>query len=354
MTTLDRYLGRTVAIHFALALGGFVSIFSVIALMEELRSVGDGRYDGWSALWFVTLRLPAEAYELFPGAALLGAVLALSALAARSELIAMHSCGLSFSRLAVAVVECGIVLGVVMLLLAELVAAPLARSAQLHRTALLSDGATLSATHGMWSRAGTTYVHVRAPLDGRTLGDVRLYEIDTTRSLSRYTHATNAQYTDAGWSLSGIREATFGEEGVTVVDIDERPWDGLPAPRGIQTLLLPAEDLALADLSTAIGGLRRERLLAHRYELAYWKRLTTPVIALLMMLLAVPLVAGTLGERGRARPIIAAVLIGVGFQMAHQTFGTFALVYRLPPLVGAGVPLFVALAAGLWSIRRLR
>lgn len=354
MTTLDRYIGRAVVLYFVLALGGFVSIFSIISLMEELRSVGEGRYDGWAAFLYVTLRLPAEAFELFPGAALLGAVLALSSLASRSELIAMHASGLSFHRLAAAVVEAGVLLGIVMLLLAEFVAAPLARSAQLQRTALISDGTTLSATHGMWSRAGTAFVHVRAPLDGSTLGDVVLYEVDDRNRLARVTRAEAAAHTDVGWNLTGVAESTFGDDGVSVVQVGEKVWNGLPEPRGIQTLLLPAEDLALSDLSTAIAGLRRERLLAHRYELAYGKRLTTPLIALMMMLLAVPLVAGSLGERGRARPIISAVLIGVGFQMAHQTFGTFALVYRLSPLFGAGAPLLVALAAGLWSLRRLR
>ena len=68
------------------------------------------------------------------------------------------------------------------------------------------------------------------------------------------------------------------------------------------------------------------------------------------------LVLGSIGDRQgrRGGAIVVAALAGVGFQMFNQTFGTFAVVYRVPPLLGAVAPGVLALLAGLWAFRRLR
>ena len=356
MTLLDRYVARAIVLHFALALGGFVLIFSVIAFMEEMRSVGDGSYDLAAAAWFVLLRLPAEAFELFPGAALVGCVMGLGALAGRGELVAMHACGVSYLRLARSVLQTAAVAGAVMLLFAELVAAPLARSAHVLRADAVSDGAALASASGLWTRANGAFVNVRTPMSDGTLRDVFLYEFDDRHRLQRYTHARDGVFDGAAWRLEDVTATTLHEDGLDVRHLDRLPWDGLPLPRGVQTMLLPAEDIALADLRATIATLGAQRLLTHRYELAFWKRLTTPAIALAMMLVAMPLVLGSIGDRQgrRGGAIVVAALAGVGFQMLNQTFGTFAVVYRIPPLLGAVAPGAAALAVGLWWFRRLR
>ena len=354
MTTLDRYVARAIVLHFALALGGFVLIFSVIGLMEELQSVGHGSYGLGDAAWFVFMRLPAESYELFPGAALVGCVMGLGALAARGELVAMHACGLSYLRLCAGVLQTAVIAGVAMLAFAEIVAAPLARSAHVQRALAVSGGTALASANGLWTRSDSVFVNVRSPLNDGTLRDVFLYEYDADHRLSHYTHATTGLHTEDGWRLEDGVETELHEDGLEVHRFASRPWAGLPLPRGVQTMLLPAEDISIADLRETIATLQRQQLLTHRYELALWKRITTPAIALVMMLIATPLVLSSIGERRHGRAIIIAALAGVGFQMLNQTFGTFALVYRLPPLLGASAPGLAALVAGLWWFRRLR
>jgi lipopolysaccharide export system permease protein len=356
MSLLDRYVARAILLHFGLALGGFVLIFSVIAFMEEMRSVGEGSYGLATAAWFVLLRLPAESFELFPGAALVGCVMGLGALAARGELVAMHACGVSYLRLARSVLQTAALAGVAMLAFAELVAAPLARSAHVLRADAVSGGTALASANGLWTRADGAFVNVRNPMNDGTLHDVFLYEFDAQHRLSHYTHARGGSHDANGWLLEDVTRTTLHEEGMDVRHIASEPWQGLPLPRGVQTMMLPAEDIALADLDATIATLAAQQLLTHRYELAYWKRLTTPAIALVMMLVAMPLVLGSIGDRQgrRGGAIVVAALAGVGFQMFNQTFGTFAVVYRVPPLLGAVAPGALALLAGLWGFRRLR
>lgn len=353
MTTLDRYVARAILLHLALALGGFVLIFSVIALMEELGSVGRGSYAVGDAVRFVLLRLPAEAFELFPGAALVGCVMGLGAMAARGELIAMQACGVSYVRLAASALQTAALAGAAMMLVAEFVAAPLARSAHVQRVIAVSGGRAMASTTGFWTRTGDSIVNVRNPQSDGSLRDVLLFEFDTEHHLRRYLHARSGRHTADGWHLEDLVETSIGEEGVGRRFLASAPWGGIPRPRDVQTLLLPAEDLAVAELRSTIATLRGQRLLTHRYELAFWRRITAPVLALVMMVIAMPLVLSSIAQRRHGRAVVVAALAGVGFQMVHQTFGTFALVYQLPPLFGAAAPGLAMLLVGIWQFRRL-
>jgi len=353
MTTLDRYVARAIMLHLALALGGFVLIFSVIGLMEELSSVGEGSYGVGDAVRFIVLRLPTESFELFPGAALVGCVMGLGALAARGELIAMQACGVSYIRLAASALQAAALAGVAMMLFAELVAAPLARSAHTQRVVAVSGGRAMASTTGFWTRADNSIVNVRDPQSDGTLRDILVYEFDADHHLRRYIHARSGRPTADGWRLEDLVETAIGEASVARRYVAGEPWAGLPRPRDVQSLLLPAEDLAVAELRSTIATLRGQRLLTHRYELAFWKRITTPLIALVMMVIAMPLVLSSLARQRQGRAVVIAALAGVGFQMFNQTFGTFALVYQLPPLFGATAPGLAMLLFGAWRFRRL-
>jgi lipopolysaccharide export system permease protein len=327
--------------------------FSVIALMEELRSIGRGSYTLGDAAWFVFLRLPAESFELFPGAALVGCVLGLSQLAGRGELIGMHACGVSYLRLAASALQAAAVAGVAMTIFAEVVAAPLARTAHVQRTAAVSGGRAMTSSTGLWTRWNSSVVNVRNVSADGTLRDVFVYEFDPDNRLRRYVYAQSGRHTGEGGVLEGVVESSITEDAIRQRRVASETWNGLPQPANVQSMLLPAEDISVGELRSTIANLRQQRLLTHRYELAFWRRVTTPVIALVMMLIAMPLVLSSIAQRRQGRAIVIAALAGVGFQMLNQTFATFALVYRLPPFLGATAPGLAALFVGVWRFRRL-
>lgn len=354
MTTIDRYIGRALMANLALALGGFVLIFSVISLMEELRWVGEGTYTLGDATWFAMLRLPAESFELFPAAALVGCVMGLSRMAAQGELIAMQASGLSFFRIAVAAMQAAALAAAAMMLFGEIVAAPLARTAHVERTLAVSGGRALTSATGFWTRSESAFINVRNPHTDGSLDDVLLLEFDEANRLRRYARARSAHYSSEGWRLTDVVETTITAEGTEERRVASESWDRLPPPRAVQSMLLPAEDMSVAELWSTSDTLHHQGILSHRYDLAFWKRVTTPVVAIVMIAIAIPLVLESMPRRQHGRAVVLAALAGVGFQMVNQTFGTLAVVYRLPPLLGATAPGVVALLVGIWKFRRLR
>lgn len=353
MRVLDRYIAVTVATHCGFALAALVAIFSMINLMQELREVGAGDYGALQAMWFTLLTVPAEAYGLFPAAALIGGVSGLGTLAGTNELVAMWAAGVSKRRTIGAALQAAAVLVVLAVVVGELVAAPLAQRASRERSVVLSAGKAMSSAHGLWARDGDRFVNARNPEPGGTLHDIYVYEFDADHVLQRFSYARDAVYDKKHWQVDGLIENHITAEGVVTERSERREWEVSLTPKQIRLLSLPPEYLSVAELLRSSRDLVGRGESPHRLQLALWNRVAFPLVTLAMVLLAVPLVlTGARGARLGQRIVVGA-LIGVGFQMFAETFGAFATAYGVPPFLGAFIPVGLVAAAAVIALRRI-
>ena len=86
MTIIDRYIRRSFLGGCVPVLLLLLSLFSFLALSEELEDVGDGSYELMDALLVVAYSLPALAVNLLPVTVLLGGLLGLSVLVLADKL----------------------------------------------------------------------------------------------------------------------------------------------------------------------------------------------------------------------------------------------------------------------------
>jgi lipopolysaccharide export system permease protein len=119
MNRLDRYIAATVLVGALMGLVVIVSLSFVFEFIDEADDIGRGDYDLAAAMAVVALSMVQRAYEAFPMATLIGALVSLGALAARSELIVMRAVGRSVGQIARAVVVAGIGLAVLAGLLGD-------------------------------------------------------------------------------------------------------------------------------------------------------------------------------------------------------------------------------------------
>jgi lipopolysaccharide export system permease protein len=353
MKVLTRYVALTLLANVGVSLAALLAIFSVITLMEEMGDVGTGAYGLQDALAYVALTLPHEAYELVPPAALLGGVNALGTLAARREIVALWSAGLSRGWLIGAVLRTAAVLVVAAGAFGELAAAPLAQHAHRQRSVAMSGGGALSSAHGFWLRDRTRFINVRSPLAGNHFGDLYVFDFDARHHLRSFRHARAATYHERQWTLEDVTVTELRDEAGTVRHVASETWPTLGTAPLLRRLLLPTEFLALADLLRAVRTLRTRGESAARHEAALLTRASQPLVTGLMLFLAVPLVLTFPRAARTGQRIAVAALLGVGFQMFSQTFSQAAIVYGLPVLPALALPPALALAAGLWLLQRL-
>lgn len=345
MKLIDRYVAGEVVRHFAYALAGLLAVFAVISLTEELRSAGSPGWGVGAVLRFVVMTLPSEAYDLFPAAALVGAVLALGRMAGDSEITALLAAGVSRRRIALAALLGAGVIAAVGVVLGEMIAAPLSQRAHTQRALALSGGRALSTTSGLWLRDGSRFVNIGELRPDGSLGEIHLFDFDDRRLLTRFVHAASAAPADGAWRLENVRESTFARDVAANRQIAAEPWTTTIDPKQIRSLWLEPHDLALGELRRTIHLLRAQGQNPLAHEVAFWRRVTAPVYMGAMVLLAVPLVlvsgrAVRLGER-----VTLGALVGLGFQMLQGMFTNLGIVAGFPAAVTALVPALAAMLA---------
>lgn len=353
MRTLDRYVAVTVAAHIGFSLAALVAIFAMINLMQELRDVGTGVYGSGQAMWFTLLTTPAEAYALFPAAALIGSVSALGTLAGNNELVAMWAAGISKARAIVSVLLAAAGLVTIAMVVGELVAAPLAQRASRERSVALSAGTAMSSAKGLWARDGKRFINVRQPSPSGVLNEIYVYEFDDNHVLQGFSYAREAVYENKRWEVRGIVDTKLTESGIVTQPVERREWDVSLTPKQIRLVALTPDYLSLGDLLRSSRDVVGRGENPHRLQMAFWKRIALPGVTLLMVLLALPLVLGHTRSMRLGQRVVIGALIGIGFRMFADTFGTFALAYGVPPFAGAIVPVALVAVAAAIALRRV-
>jgi len=161
MSILDRYIAKQVLRGYFPILLIFLSIFSLIVLVDEIDEVGQGRYTFWKASEYLILTLPSRFVVLAPFVALLGSIMSLGGLANGGELIAMQAAGVSPVQLAGSVMKVGLVFMLMVACFQEYVNPSLDQQAILMRSLALSKSMVYQGKQGLWFREGSQFVRIK-------------------------------------------------------------------------------------------------------------------------------------------------------------------------------------------------
>lgn len=350
---LDIYIGRAVVVGTLAAMMVLLTLLGFLALMDELGDVGRGRYQTGDAFLFVMMILPRYAYEVFPAAALLGSLIGLGGMASHSELIAMRAAGVSFARIVLAVLKTGVAMMLVAILVGELVAPEAEQYAQTMRSQAMAKQVTLKTKYGFWARDGDAYINIRRILPGSRLEDIYIYEYGKNRRLRFATHAAFAHHQKGQWHLRDISQSQFTEEGVEVRRLKRATWDSMLDPGLLSVVSLNPHILPAWGLYKYIQFMHANGQEAKDYEVAFWGKIVTPLVTLVMLYLSLPFVFGLLRNVGIGQRLFMGSMVGSGFYLVSKAFSYMAVVYDMNPLFAASFPALVLLCAALFFSHRV-
>ena len=335
---LDIYIGRAVVIGTVVAMLVLLTLLGFLALMDELGDVGKGRYQTGDAFLFVMMILPRYAYEIFPVAALLGSLIGLGGLANHSELIAMRAAGVSFTRIVFAVLKTGLAMMLVAIIVGEVIAPESEQYAQTMRSQAIAKQVTLKTKYGFWARDGGAYINIRKILPGSRLEDIYIYEYGKNKQLKFATHAASAYHQEGQWHLQNISQNQFTEEGVEVRKLARATWDSMLDPGLLSIVSLNPNILPAWGLYKYIQFMHANGQEAKNYEVAFWGKIVTPLVTLVMLYFSLPFVFGLLRNVGIGQRLFMGSMVGTGFYLLNKAFSYMAIVYDMNPLFAASFP----------------
>ncbi len=348
MKKLNIYIGKTVFASIALVLLILVGLFTFFSFVDEIDDIGKQDYGVWLAIQYVLLEVPRHVYDLFPTAALLGSLLGLGVLANNSELTVMRAAGISMLKIATSALRVGLILTVIVMFIGEYVATQSEQYAKNLRSLAQTGGNYISFNqdYGFWARDGHNFINIKAILPTNGFGEINLYQFDAQFRLHTHLYAKEAYYENEEWLLKDVQKDYITDKKITRELLPEQVWNASLNPELIKIVVLKPNKLSSIELYKYVRYLEDNGQRTIDYELAFWNRLTYPLICIAMIFLAMPVVFGSLRTVPIGQRILIGAFIGIVFYMVNQIMLRVGLVYEISPIFVVLVPplLFLTIA----------
>jgi len=349
---LDIYIGRTILSTSMLTLSVLLTISAMFKFIDQMRSVGRGYYDMVHAALFTLYSVPGDLVTFFPMAALIGGLIGLGMLASSSELVVMQAAGLSRFNIISSVMKTAVVMMLMVMVVAEWGAPVSDRAARELRTKAISDGSLFAAQQGVWAKDGNQFVNIRKVDDFGNLQDVVVYQFDDALQLVSIVSAEKALYDKDAWLLQQVNRLDFTPDRVIKQQWPEQRWRSSLTPDKLGVVTIKPEMLSLRGLTDYVDYLQQNSQDASRYQLAFWRKALQPLTIIAMLLMALSFIFGPLRSVTMAARVLMGILTGFAFYMSNEVFGPVALVYQMPPLVGALLPSALFIAMSVYFMRK--
>jgi len=355
----DIYVGRVVFVTVLLVWAVLLGLDLMLSFVGEFGDVGKGNYGISTAIAYMAYTVPRRAYELFPYAAVVGALMALGQLAASSELTALRAVGLSRRRLSLAVAGALAVLTLLMVVSGETAGPWGDRRANALKATAKSKDMIVARYSGLWAREGDVILNANGgeERDNGTdrwleLRDVRLYEFAEDGRLESLALAKIAEHRPGGWLLRDVTRTNFQEKSVTQTKVREERWASKLDAVALTAGTDKPRYLSAGELRKAIDYRKRNSLDASDFEVIYWGRWFYAVNILALCLAAVPFAFGTLRSGGMGRRLFIGIVFSLGFWLLQQQSVRLAQVYHFDYRAAYVLPTLVMLAVSWFLFRR--
>lgn len=356
MKILRRYLVQELVSSILLITIALLAMFSFFDLLQELDSIGKGRYGMGEALLFVLLSIPGHVYEVVPVAVLIGSLYALAQFSRYSELVVLRVSGISMFSLGRILLRVGVIFAIATFLVGETITPISEKTAQRMRIKATDSVVAQDFRSGLWVKDGNSFVNVEDVLPDADLLNVHIYEFDPEFRLRTVSNAKKASYQDGRWQLTDVTQTSFGEEKIRSQYFAQASWQSVIRPELLNVLLVVPEKMSAWNLYSYIRHLGENHQKTTRHEIALWSKMVYPVACVVMVVLALPF--GFLQQRvgGVSGKIFVGIMLGLSYQVLNRLFIHLGLLNDWPPPVSATVPTLLYFAAGLgmlaWIERR--
>ncbi len=373
MKVLTRYFSSQIYQAIAFAMLAFLALFAFFDLMSELGSVGRGPYQLEQALIYVTLGLPAYAYELMPIVALIGTIFVMAQLAARSEFTVMRASSLSMADALRLLMRIALVLAVITFLLGEVISPRCNEFREQFKRRIQGSVFSAEFRSGLWAKD-----LIRAPASGQVIGsrflnankiepdgsirDISLFEFDSKMHLVSRTSAKRAVFQgDEVWLLTEVDEQRFSTEPIGNDKqkpdvINQRKLPSLQVrseitPDILAVMLADPKRMSALDLAQYSHHLKKNQQRSEQYDIALWTKLLYPLTPLVMMVLALPFAYLQARSGGLSLKVFVGIMIGMGFHLMNSLFSHIGLLNTWPPFATAVLPSLLFLLAAVAALR---
>ena len=342
------YMAKLFVLRSLAVLAALVIVLQTLDLLGESGKIlavpGNTDADLWR---YVGLRIPQLVSRFLPFSVLLGTLITLATLNQNSEVVSMKAAGISAHQIIAPLILASVGIAALTFIFQERVVTR--ATAELSRWSG-ADYARLPPESGIftnvWVRQGDDIILARE-VQGRgastRLSGVTVYE-RSGGVLQAIVNADSGVPVPGGWQLRGVR--TFNVNSDTVAEAPTVVLSNGAEPDQFTLARVDADEMDFLTLKNAIADLKVAGRPTGPLEAGLWHKLSGPLSAVLMPLLA-GIAAFGLARSGQ---LFLRAVAGMALGFAYFVVDNFALAMgnfgAYPPLLAAWAPFFLFLLIG--------
>jgi len=355
MSILARYLWKNALGGVILAWLALVFLDTFFALIAELKGTDGKGYGTAEAILYIVYSLPQRFYEYFPTSVLVGTLLGLGRLSSNSEFTAMRAAGISIGKITFAVIQLGILLAFISFALGEWVVPETDRYANNFKASQKHGHLKISLTHGLWIKEQQEIIkidHVDSPTE---LRNISIFHVsDDSKTIVDLSLIKKAVYKDNEWQLHKVTRYEFSDNQVISDFVKLKHTKTLVKPEVLKVTAAKTKYLPSSQLKKLIKHQQSNVLNADKYQLAYWKHFSTPLAAIVMLLLAMPFLFSAQRSSSIGQRLFIGIIVGIVFHLLNSIVNELGIVYNLPAVVSAFLPVLLFLLISLLFLQRVK
>ena len=358
MSILDRYVLKKFLVPFAYCFLGFVGIWFIFDLADNLQDFIQGQATFEVLLGYYASQVPEIIVIALPLGTLLALLYSLSAMSRANEIISMLGAGRSVFRILIPLMLVGVVLAGVNAFfnyesapqatgMKKTVVGDIKRGRKKER-AISGHLFKNREDHRVWFAS-------RLSLEKGTMEDLQIVQQDADGHIRKQWYASHASFDAATstWILKNARHIEMLPNGdisktemldrMTIEGFSETPWRVASSRMNADYLSVPE----LRDYLNYNSDFPESRLAPYRTHLYY--RWALPTVCFLVVFVAAP--CGIVySRRGVLGGVALAITLFFGLVLASSLFIALGKGGRIPPFVAAWGPMIAFFAAGLYLL----
>ena len=357
---LDYYLLRNFIFYFTLLLIGFILLFEIFTFFDLLDDIARHRTTYIDVANYFRYLSYYLIYQLAPLACLVSILITLGIMTKNNELVAFKAAGISLYRVALPLLLAGCIATVALVAFDESYL-PYAnrRAEELHSMIKGLPPQTYLEPQRRWiiGNDSKIYNYQVYDTDRRLFGGLSVFELDPkTFALSRRVYATRATWEpeQGAWILESgwIRDFQGGQvSNYAEFNVVELPELNEP-PAYFTREVRQSSEMDWFELRNYIDRLRNSGFDVARLTVQLYKKLSFPLIAPVVILLAIPF-SILVGSRGAVGGLALGVGLAIIYWATAALFEAMGGVGQLPPVLSAWSPDFIFLFCGLYFFLRM-
>jgi LPS export ABC transporter permease LptG/LPS export ABC transporter permease LptF len=358
---LDGYVTKLALKVSVLTFVGLLGIFYISTFIDLSDKLFKGQTTGAMMAEFFYYKTPEFVFFIIPLTVLIAVMVAIGMLTKNSELVVMQACGISLYRVAIPLVILAIAASGSMFLLQDRILPYSNRRAQALRHVIRGGTPrTFDVVNRKWlvARNGSIYNYTFYDQRRHELNGLSIYDFDDTRSdLVRRVYVGFAGHVSDsaqtwrsrdGW----VREFTQGTDLKAFVTFPTRDLT-LEPPDYFATESEEPDRMTYAQLKKYIADLSASGVNVVPQTVALHRKLSFPMVTLIMTLIAVPF-AVTTGKRGALYGIAVGIVLAVVYWIAINAFSAVGSAGMMPPLLAAWAPNLIFGAGAAYLLLTVR